>query len=97
MGVPGLFSHLRKYNKKNDVQSTIKSHLPNASEAINLYLDFNGAIYQALKSEIKTEETFILHIIEYLHNLVNLFNSAPVFSDHNGIMSNMEDALGIDL
>ena len=82
MGVPGLFSHLRKYNKKNDVQSTIKSHLPNSGEPINLYLDFNGAIYQALKSEIKTEETFILHILEYLDNLVKLFSAAPVFSDN---------------
>ena len=82
MGVPGLFSHLRKYNKKNDVQSTIKSHLPNPSEPINLYLDFNGAIYQALKTEIKTEETFILHILEYLDNLVKLFSSAPVFDEN---------------
>jgi len=82
MGVPGLFSHLRKYNKKNDVQSTIKSHLPKAGEPINLYLDFNGAIYQALKTEIKTEETFILHILEYLDNLVKLFSLAPVFDEN---------------
>lgn len=78
MGVPGLFSHLRKYNKKNDTQSTIKSQLPNPNEQIHLYLDFNGAIYQALKPEIKTDDTFILHIIEYLDNLVILFNQTNI-------------------
>lgn len=83
MGVPGLFSHLRKYNKRNDTQSTIKSQLPNPSEPIHLYLDFNGAIYQALKPEIKTDDTFILHILEYLDNLVNLFDTENVFMSDN--------------
>lgn len=94
MGVPGLFSHLRKYNKKNDVQSTIKSHLPNLDENIHLYLDFNGAIYQALKPEIKTEATFILHILEYLDNLVKLFGQASVFPTGNG---HENETISIDL
>ena len=77
MGVPGLFSHLRKYNKANDAQSTIKSTLPDESESVHLYLDFNGAIYQVIKPEIKTEDTFILHILEYLNNLINIFDIKP--------------------
>ena len=95
MGVPGLFSHLRKYNKKNDVQSTIKSHLPNSGEPIHLYLDFNGAIYQALKAEIKTDETFILHILEYLNNIVNLFSQASVFPSDGNIHD--ESTISVDL
>jgi len=73
MGVPGLFSYLRKYNKKGDYYSTIKSTLPNPEEDIHLYLDFNGAIYQVIRPEIKTNETFIIHILDYLDNLVNIF------------------------
>ena len=73
MGVPGLFSYLRKYNKKNDQFSTIKSILPQPNENIHLYLDFNGAMYQVIKPEIKTNETLILHILEYLDNLIKIF------------------------
>ena len=73
MGVPGLFSYLRKYNKKNDDFSTIKSTLPNPDEGVHLYLDFNGAIYQVIKPEIRTNETLILHVLEYLDNLINIF------------------------
>lgn len=73
MGVPGLFSYLRKYNKKNDDFSTIKSTLPNPEEPVHLYLDFNGAIYQVIKPEIRTNETLILYILEYLDNLINIF------------------------
>jgi 5'-3' exonuclease len=73
MGVPGLFSYLRKYNKKNDAFSTIKSKLPNPEEEVHLYLDFNGAIYQVIKPEIRTNEVFIIHILDYLDNLINIF------------------------
>lgn len=74
MGVPGLFSYLRKYNKKDDQFSTIKSELPNPGEPVHLYLDFNGAIYQVIKPEIKTEETLIIYVLEYLDQLVRIFN-----------------------
>jgi 5'-3' exonuclease len=74
MGVPGLFSYLRKYNKKGDSLSTIKSVLPNPDEEVHLYLDFNGAIYQVIRPELKTEEAFIIHILQYLDNLITIFN-----------------------
>ena len=74
MGVPGLFSYLRKYNKKGDAFSTIKSQLPNPEEEVHLYLDFNGAIYQVIRPELKTEESFIIHILQYLDNLITIFN-----------------------
>lgn len=74
MGVPGLFSYLRKYNKKDDRFSTIKSDLPNPDEPVHLYLDFNGAIYQVIKPEFKTKETLIIYVLEYLDKLVRLFN-----------------------
>ena len=59
MGVPGLFSYLRKYNKKGDAFSTIKSQLPNPEEEVHLYLDFNGAIYQVIRPELKTEDVYV--------------------------------------
>ena len=74
MGVPGLFSYLRKYNKKGDAFSTIKSELPNPEEEVHLYLDFNGAIYQVIRPELKTEEAFIIHVLQYLDNLITIFN-----------------------
>lgn len=73
MGVPGLFSYLRKYNKKGDEFSTIKCSLPNPEEEVHLYLDFNGAIYQVIRPEIKTNETLIIHVLDYLDKLVNIF------------------------
>lgn len=74
MGVPGLFSHLRKYNRRNDPSSTIKSVLPRAyKEPVHLYLDFNGAIYQVIRPELKTDEALIAHVLEYLNSLVSIF------------------------
>lgn len=71
MGVPGLFSHLKKYNKRNDPASTIKSTLPRASsEPIHLYLDFNGGIYQVIRPELKTYESLIIHVLAYLDSIV---------------------------
>ena len=81
MGVPGLFSYLRKYNKKGDTFSTIKSTLPNPEEEVHLYLDFNGAIYQVIRPEIKTNETFIIHILDYLDNLINIFTYDKLSGD----------------
>ena len=63
MGVPQLFQTLiNNYNIKllNELQSDLYT---------NFYLDFNCAIYQCIKPEIKTEDTLILHVIEYLDKL----------------------------
>lgn len=38
---------------------------------MHLYFDFNSAIYQVLKPEIKTEEALIIHTIAYLESLCN--------------------------
>ena len=72
MGVPGLFSSLiKEYNNDNTeiIKKNIENDLPN-----HLYLDFNCALYTALYSNpgIKTEETLILHIIEYLETLCKI-------------------------
>jgi 5'-3' exonuclease len=82
MGVPGLFSYLRKYNSSDEDYSTIKTKIPikeNNSEStinqeVHLYLDFNGAIYQTIKPEIKTEKTLITYTLQYLDNLVKLYH-----------------------
>jgi len=72
MGVPGLFSSIiREHN--NEENEIIKKQIDN--ELLNhFYLDFNCALYTALYSDsgIKTEETLILHIIEYLETLCNV-------------------------
>ena len=38
-------------------------------------MDFNCAIYYVLKPEFKTDETLIIHTIEYLDNLVKIFDN----------------------
>lgn len=92
MGVPGLFSYLRKYNKKDDQFSTIKSDLPNPGEPVHLYLDFNGAIYQVIKPEFKTKETLIIYVLEYLDKLVRLFNG---LNNNNSTETNKEGGVPI--
>lgn len=72
MGVPGLFSSLiREYNNENNeiIKKQINNNILN-----HLYLDFNCALYTALYTNpgIKTEDTLILHIIEYLETLCNI-------------------------
>ena len=70
MGVPGLFASLVKnYNKQDSkiIKQSIDNELPN-----HLYLDFNGGIYQVLRDEIKTEETLIIHTIDYLETLCKI-------------------------
>ena len=72
MGVPGLFSSIiREHN--NEENEIIKKQIDN--ELLNhFYLDFNCALYTALYSNsgIKTEETLIIHIIDYLETLCNV-------------------------
>lgn len=85
MGVPGLFSYLRKYNKRDDQFSTIKSELPNPGEPVHLYLDFNGAIYQVIKPEIKTDDTLIIYVLEYLDNLIKIFNNTVQMDSSDGL------------
>ena len=70
MGVPGLFASLVKNYNKQDckiIKQTIDNDLPN-----HLYLDFNGGIYQVLRDEIKTEETLIIHTIDYLEKICTI-------------------------
>ena len=73
MGVPGLFSSIVKnYNNTDDkerkiIKQSIDNDLPN-----HLYLDFNGAIYQVLRDDIKTEQTLIIHTIAYLETLCSI-------------------------
>ena len=72
MGVPGLFSSLiKEYNNADTeiIKKNIENDLPN-----HLYLDFNCALYTALYANpgIKTEETLILYIIEYLETLCKI-------------------------
>ena len=70
MGVPGLFASIVKnYNKQNCkiIKQSIDNDLPN-----HLYLDFNGGIYQVIRNEIKTEETLIIHAVDYLETLCKI-------------------------
>lgn len=74
MGVPGLFSHLEKHNKKDSKHSFIKSNVFKENDKVWLMLDFNGMIYAALRKELKTDEQFITHILAYLDNLISIYN-----------------------
>ena len=76
MGVPKLFQSLiQKYHHHavsnptgyNIIVKSIDTSLPT-----HLYLDFNCGIYQCIKPEIKTEETLILHVVEYLESICNI-------------------------
>lgn len=73
MGIPGLFSYLEKYNNDDDTCSTIKKQLHNNISEINLFLDFNGAIYQNIKPELKTYDSLIIYTLKYLDDLVRLY------------------------
>lgn len=76
MGVPKLFHTLiQQYHHDPVTNPTgyyiIKHNLDNDFPT-HLYLDFNGGIYQCIKPEIQTEETLILHVIEYLETLCSI-------------------------
>ncbi len=79
MGVPKLFHSLIQQYHHNEVTNPtghyiIRKDLDNSSGEnlpTHLYFDFNSAIYQVLKPEIKTEEALIIHTIAYLESLCN--------------------------
>jgi 5'-3' exonuclease len=73
MGVPKLFhSLIQQYHHNeatnptgyNIIKPVIDNNLPT-----HFYLDFNGGIYQCIKPGVITEETLILHVVEYLELL----------------------------
>jgi 5'-3' exoribonuclease 2 len=75
MGVPKLFhSLIETYHHNNATNPTgyniIKKDIDN-NLPTHFYLDFNGGIYQCIKPEIKTEESLILYVVEYLELLCN--------------------------
>lgn len=76
MGVPKLFHSLIQQYHHNPVsnptgyyivQKEIGNDLP-----VHLYFDFNSAIYQVITPEIKTPETLIIHVVDYLQTLCSL-------------------------
>ena len=76
MGVPKLFhSLIETYHHNNATNPTgyniIKKDIDN-NLPTHFYLDFNGGIYQCIKPEIKTEESLILYVVEYLELLCTL-------------------------
>ena len=91
MGIPGFFNNcIVKYNVPNDPKRVIRTDLKSMenrslnndninnntnSSKTKLFLDFNCAIYYVLKPEFKTDETLIIHTIEYLDNLVKIFDN----------------------
>jgi 5'-3' exonuclease len=76
MGVPKLFHTLiQQYHHHAITNPTgyyIIKHKINNDLPSHFYLDFNGGIYQCIKPEIQTEETLILHVIEYLETLCSI-------------------------
>jgi len=85
MGIPGYFSNcIKEYNKKDDPRSIIKKIIPEFKElddgsivqlSNRLFLDFNCAIYYVIKPEMKTEETLITYVLEYLDSLCSMINN----------------------
>ena len=61
--------HLNNDNNDNNNNSS------NSNSKTKLFLDFNCAIYYVLKPEFKTDETLIIHTIEYLDSLVKIFDN----------------------
>lgn len=88
MGVPGLFSYLiHKYNTDVDIidncdddemvndYSVVKDKLSENIKKINLFLDFNGGIYQVINTDIKNDDMLITQTLKYLDQLVTLYTS----------------------
>lgn len=85
MGIPGLFKNcIQKYNNLFDnkiIQTFMRetiARLQNDKSIVQqsvknrLFLDFNCAVYYALKPEMKSEDTLITHTISYLDTLCKL-------------------------
>lgn len=75
MGVPKLFHSLIQQYHHNDVSNPtgyyiIRPDIDNDLR-IHLYFDFNSAVYQVIKPEIKTEDVLIIHVVAYLDSLCN--------------------------
>ncbi len=75
MGVPKLFHSLIQQYHHNDVSNPtgyyiIRKEL-DTTLPIHLYFDFNSAVYQVIKPEIKTEDVLITHVVDYLDSLCN--------------------------
>ena len=90
MGVPKLFQSLiQKYHHHHVSNPTgYNIIIPKINTLIptHLYLDFNGGIYQCIKQDIKTEETLILHVIEYLEFICNIIpNLELIFIALDGV------------
>jgi len=75
MGVPKLFHSLIQQYHHNDVSNPTGYYIVrqdiNQEIPIHLYFDFNSAIYQVIKPEIKNEEVLITHVVAYLDSLCN--------------------------
>ena len=89
MGVPLLFSTLvRNYNDTIDSKnSIIKPDIKvDNNNPIYLFLDFNAGIYQVITPEIKTEDTLVLHTLEYLDRLTKIIpNLTHLFIALDGV------------
>jgi len=67
---------INERDNTNTTTNTTSNTTSNANLQNHFYLDFNCALYTALYSNpgIKTEDTLILHIIEYLETLCNIIS-----------------------
>lgn len=76
MGIPGLFSRcIKNYHNNDDAElALLKASLPSGNDVVDnhLFLDFNGAIYQVIKPEIKTNEALIIHCVAYLETICKI-------------------------
>jgi len=70
MGIPGLFASLIKEHNNEEIKIINKQINNNLTN--HLYLDFNCAIYQVVKPELKTPESLIIYIVEYLETLCKI-------------------------
>lgn len=79
MGVPKLFHSLIQQYHHNDVSNPTGYYIIrqdiNPELPIHLYFDFNSAVYQVIKPEIKTEDVLITHVVAYLDSLCNAIGS----------------------
>jgi len=95
MGVPKLFhSLIEQYHHNPTTNPTgyniIKKEIDNDLPT-HFYLDFNGGIYQCIKPEIKTEETLILHVVEYLELVCNCIpNLELIYITLDGVAPNFK-------